>query len=261
MTYAAVLGSARPLDGGFALTITEDWLQGRTAFGGLTAALAYEMAKRAGGDGLPPLRSAHIAFVGPLSGEVEFRSRVLRRGRNATWIVVELGQNDAVGMTATFVFMGPAESVLDHDLVQPPAGYLAPELAAPVPDTPATPVFFASHIEARHAVPAGGPKRPEVNFWVRVAGHAEMDPMAAILLVADSPPPSVLPMMGQRVPISSMMWQVNVLTPVPATRDGWWLCQSASDYAQRGCSSERLTVWNADGEPMVTGMQSVAIFG
>ena len=262
MTFATVLASARPLDGGFALTVTDDWLQGRTAFGGLTAALAYEVAKRAGGEGLPPLRSAHIAFVGPLSGEVEFRPRVLRRGRNATWIAVELSQNDAVGMTATFVFMGPVEdSVLHHDAVRPPAGYLAPEQAAPVPDVPETPVFFASHIEARHAVPQTGSKRPEVDFWVRIVGHDEMDPMAAILLVADSPPPAVIAMMGKRVPLSSMLWQVNVLSPVPATRDGWWLCQSAGDYAERGCSSERLTVWNADGEPMITGVQSVAIFG
>ena len=62
MTFATVLASARPLDGGFALTVTDDWLQGRTAFGGLTAALAYEVAKRAGGEGLhmvePDLRDS-----------------------------------------------------------------------------------------------------------------------------------------------------------------------------------------------------------
>lgn len=262
MTFSAVIAGARPLDGGgLALAITDDWLQGRTGYGGLTAALAYETAKRAGGEGLPPLRSAHVAFVGPLSGDVALRPRVLRRGRNATWITVEIVSGDAVGLTATFVFMGPVESALHHDAVPPPAGHVAPEDAAPVPDTPETPVFFASHMEARHAVPRGGPTRPEVDFWVRVGGHEGIDPMAAILLVADAPPPSVVPMLGRRVPISSMLWQVNVLTPTPATRDGWWLCQSAGDYAERGCSSERLTVWNADGVPMVTGMQSVAIFG
>ena len=51
------------------------------------------------------------------------------------------------------------------------------------------------------------------------------------------------------------------LTPAPATKDGWWLLRSTGDYAEKGCSSQRMAMWNADGVPVLAGMQSVALFG
>jgi hypothetical protein len=41
-----------------------NWLQGRTIYGGLSVALALQAALRDGPTGLPPLKSAQIAFVG-----------------------------------------------------------------------------------------------------------------------------------------------------------------------------------------------------
>ena len=62
--------------------IAPEWLQGRTAYGGLSAAIALASAK-AGYADLPPLRSAQIAFVGPLSGDVTATPALLRRGKNS----------------------------------------------------------------------------------------------------------------------------------------------------------------------------------
>ena len=59
----------------------------------------------------------------------------------------------------------------------------------------------------------------------------------------------------------TMQWQANLLTPAPRTREGWWLLRSTGDYAEQGCSSQRMAIWSADGEPMMAGMQSVAVFG
>ena len=85
--------------------------------------------------------------------------------------------------------------------------------------------------------------------------------MTEILLIADSLPPGVLPLMHPGVPVSSMTWLCNLLTPTPSTRDGWWLLRSSGDYSEQGCSSQRMAIWNADGEPIASGMQSVALFG
>jgi hypothetical protein len=57
-----------------------------------------------------------------------------------------------------------------------------------------------------------------------------------------------------------MTWLCNLLTPTPTTRDGWWLLRAVSEYAANGCSSQTMAIWNADGEPIATQMQSVAIF-
>ena len=59
--------------------IADDWLQGRTAYGGASAAVALMAAKTAYPD-LPPLRSVQIAFVGPLAGDVTATPALLRRG-------------------------------------------------------------------------------------------------------------------------------------------------------------------------------------
>ena len=89
MSLPDTLSNIRRIEGGFATAIPEDWMQGRTSYGGFSAALALEAARGLAPD-LPPLRSAQVSFVGPLSGEVEVRARMLRRGKNASWRSVNL---------------------------------------------------------------------------------------------------------------------------------------------------------------------------
>jgi len=88
-----------------------------------------------------------------------------------------------------------------------------------------------------------------------------LDPMVHVLAVADALPPAAFKLLEQRqAPISSLTWIVNLLTPTPITTDGWWLLSATSDYAKNGCSSQSMMIWNADGQPIAQGMQSVAIF-
>ncbi len=249
-----------------------DWHQGRTAYGGFSAALALSAAQAVGGDDLPVLRSSVVSFVGPLAGEIAVRARVLRRGRNATWISAEITRRDdlggdAVGLTATFVFMSAVKSQLALDHLPLPTGLIAPEDSHPAMSELA-PAFLKTYYEARFALPhsdgkqpRGAVKKPEICWWVRLKEAEKLDPMAAMLLIADALPPGAMPLMTARVPVSSMTWQANLLTPVPFTRDGWWLLRSTADYARDGCSSQQMHIWNADGVPVMSGMQSVALFG
>jgi hypothetical protein len=57
-----------------------------------------------------------------------------------------------------------------------------------------------------------------------------------------------------------MTWIANFLASSPASRDGWWLLRFAADQAGEGYSSQDMTVWNSDGEAVIAGRQSVAIF-
>jgi acyl-CoA thioesterase len=263
MSLPSLLAGAEPIEGGFATAIPESWLQGRTCYGGLSAALGLTAAMQAGG-ALPPLRSAQVSFIGPLSGRVEVRARVLRSGRNAIWIASEISGEGGVGLTATFVFMGPVESALHLNDRPAPAGFLSPEDAPALPGDRGAP-FLRNNFDMRFALSRNGPKgadrRPEFCWWVRPKAREGLDPMVALMLSADALPPGVLALLPPTTPVSSMGWQVNLLTPAPATRDGWWLLRSTGDYAEKGCSSQQMEIWNASGEPVVAGMQSVAIFG
>lgn len=258
MSLPQTLAAARPIDGGIAATIPETWMQGRTSYGGFSAAMALVAAQRLVPD-LPPLRSATVNFVGPLAGEVEVRARLLRQGRNASWISAEVSSAAGIGLTATFVFMGPVESstLHLHDL-PPPAGLLPRGEGYQMPDDKGPgfgPQFDRVFALARQTTP-----QPEVNWWVRARDRQGLDPMVELILCADALPPGVMPLI-RTGPVSSMTWLINLLTPVPQTTDGWYLLRAAGNYAEKGCSSQDMAIWNADGEAIAAGMQSIALFG
>lgn len=257
MSLPQTLAAARPIEGGFAATVPEDWKQGRTAYGGFSAALALVAAQRLADD-LPPLRSATVNFVGPLSGEVEVRARLLRRGRNATWIDAEVTSEAGVGLTATFVFMGAVEaSTLHlHDVPIPDVVPLVDAVPLPLTAGPS----FAPNFERRFAQHRSEERRPEIIWWERLRDVEGLDPMVAMILLADALPPGVMPLTGP-APISSMTWLINLLTPLPQTSDGWFLLRALGNYAEKGCSSQDMAIWNTDGEAVAVGMQSIAIFG
>lgn len=259
MRFADLLRTAEPRANGFAVTIPEHWHQGRTAYGGFSSALALSGALQVGED-LPPLRSAQFSMIAPLYGDVEVSARVLRRGRNATWMAAEILRDGEVGFTASFVFMGPVDSTLHLNDRAPPDGLIPVEQARPFSNERG-PAFLRNHFDVRFALPRGEEKRPEMCWWVRARDSAELDPITDLLLCADGLPPGVMSLLTPSTPVSTMHWQTNLLTPAAATRDGWWLLRSIGDYAEKGCSSQRMAIWNADGEPMLAGMQSVAVFG
>ncbi len=261
MTLSAVIAAAERHECGFVFTVPEEWLQGRTAYGGFSSAVALTAAMQAGDEGLPPLRSAVVSFVGPVYGEIDARARVLRRGKNATWILTELLRAGEVVLTVTFVFMGPVASSVHLNDSPPPQGLVPPEAAKAYRPHPNMPSFVFNHFDAAFAVPKSTDRRPDLCWWVRLKDRADIDPMAEMLLIADCLPPGVLPLMIPGTPVSSMTWQCNLLTAAPVTRDGSWLLRATGDYAENGCSSQIMRMWNADGAPMMAGMQAIALFG
>ncbi|TCM40681.1 thioesterase family protein [Novosphingobium sp. ST904] len=257
--FAALLAEAEEIEGGFAFDVTDDWLQGRTAYGGLTSALALAAAQRVDPE-LPPLRSGQFAMIAPLAGRVEARARIVRKGRNATWVAAELSNEKGVGFSASFVFMRQIESAADI------AGYPLPEGVSPVADAKPVPMdhapqFLKQNFDARFALPKSALGEADLCWWVRLRARENLDPALEAVLVGDALPTAVLPLLGFRVPISSMHWHVNLLEPVPTTEDGWWLLRSTSEFARGGGASEQILQWNAAGRPVIAGMQSVAVFG
>ncbi|MCJ8158960.1 acyl-CoA thioesterase II [Sphingomonas sp. LaA6.9] len=253
-TLADILAGAAPGDTGLRFEIPPTWMQGRTAYGGLSSALALHAACTTAED-LPPLRTAQISFVGPLAGSVEVATRTLRRGRTAAFVGADVVSEAGLGLGATFVFMGDQPSHIDHVALPAPAAF---------PDRPSAPrtseradSFFRNFefIDAE-----GDFGRADWVRWVRLRERDGLDPMIAVMAVADALPPAALRLATERGPISSMTWLVNMLTAEPRTRDGWWLLSSRAEYARSGCSSQTMTIWNADGVPVASGMQSVALF-
>lgn len=256
MSLLDILSAADRAPDGFDADIPDGWLQGRTAYGGLSAALALEAARKASPD-MPPLRSAQISYVGPLAGRVSVRAQQLRRGKNAAFVRCDVSSEAGLGLSGMFVFMNALESHVDVDLSS------VPDIGGPRPNEEGhgvVPNFFTNNFNWSDAWPRPAEPEPDVSRWVQLKERAGLDPMVELIAIGDALPPAAMPLMKQWGPISTMTWLVNLLTPEPQTRDGWWLIRATASFARNGCSSQAMHIWNADGKPIATAMQSVALF-
>lgn len=257
MNLPRLIASAERGEGRLRAAIPENWMQGRTAYGGLSAALAFEAARSAAPD-LPPLRSATIDFVGPLAGTVEASVEILRSGKLALWAEARVRSEAGLGLRATFLFMRDIASSVDFNEGGAPPAPSPEEAQEAMRKGPAN--FFTSNFDYRHALPVSERRTPDFLRWIRLSEREGLDPVTELLCVADALPPAAMPLYETPGPVSSLTWMVNLLTPRPATRDGWWLVRATSDYARFGCSSQVMRIWDADGAPVTSGMQSVALF-
>src|SRR4029079_8577177 len=101
-SFSATLAGLRREGESFVVAPGVEWLQGRTIYGGLSAALAIEAAQRLSPD-LPPLRGAQIAYVGPSSGSLSIRPQMLRAGRSASFVSVAVSRDAGAAPHATLL--------------------------------------------------------------------------------------------------------------------------------------------------------------
>ena len=259
MSIARLLEPITAAGGATQLPGIDAWMQGRTLYGGASALIAYTAAVRAFPD-LPALRAAQIAFVAPTGPEVELRRAIVRRGRNVAQVRSEIWSEGACTLSAFWLFGTGREANAAHTAAAPAAWPGAPEEAEPVA-TDKGPAFIRGNFELRRAQQMRGPGEPVVRRWARLTDRAGLDPVSELVLLGDVLPPGAMRAMQRPGPISSINWSFNLLDPAPATRDGWWLSENASQHAADGYSSERLRLWNAEGRQVLDGMQCVAVFG
>ena len=256
MKLASILEQITAGQNSHKVQIPPSWHQGRTCYGGLSAAIAYQAAKQSAKE-LPPLQSAQIAFAGPLSGEVTVEASTLRRGRNTAFVRSDIISGDDTGLSCSFIFMNPRDSHLHY------AGLARPEFP-PIPSSEeirsGSPEFFTGHLQYPNKRLELGMATNRLANWHRITERDGLDPVAELIAIGDALPPSAMGLMTEKGMVSSMNWQINMLTDAPATKDGWWFLASETHHAANGASSQYMSVWNSDGAPVMTGMQSVAIF-
>lgn len=237
--------------------VPSDWMQGRTAYGGFSAALAHHCVRELLGGAAPPLRSAQIAFVGPLAGEVAISCELLRQGRNTAFVEARIASAEGLGFQANLIFMNPRLSKIAHH------GIARPDIGPPPADEDTRsgpPEFFTHNFDyPEKRLTMDGASNMLMN-WHRISVCDHLDPMTELLCIGDGLPPSAMGLMTENGPISSMNWQVNILDETPATDNGWWLLKSETHHAGNGASSQYMTVWNSRLEPVMAAMQSVALF-
>ncbi|MDX2234156.1 MAG: thioesterase family protein [Hyphomonadaceae bacterium] len=237
-----------------------DWRQGRTLYGGASAALCLEACLRAAKPAAP-LRSAQISFIGPSAENLTLAPAVLRQGKSATFIGCDLLSDDAIATRAVFCFGDARPSAQARQAPRGPSAP-APDACGGYFDADRRPAF-ATHFDLRlagGARPLSGATDPDILVWARHRDEQAAG-AAALLALADVPPPAAFTLFTAPTIISTMTWMVDVLDPAAMATGGWKLLRSTAESVGDGYSAQAMTIWDADGRAILAGRQSIAVFG
>ena len=247
-----------------------DWQQGRTAYGGVVAAVAAQAMRDVAGAAWPAdvtLRSLQCAFVSVVAaGDVTAQVEVLRQGRNVCHVMARVGNGDAPGSVLIGVYSADRPSVMTPRAPQrPPAPAEADALRELVFRADRMPPFF-QHLDARVAWgerPFSGRRsdRSVIHLKLRDPGVGTLEPEVLAVLLGDMPATPALSELPGPAATSSVTWALE-LRPVPrAGVDGWWRIDSESVVVDGGYVNHAARLWAPDGRVAALGTQVVTAFG
>ncbi|MEJ2762886.1 thioesterase family protein [Photobacterium sp. MCCC 1A19761] len=246
------------------MALPQSWGQGRTVFGGVSAALLYTAMKSKIRDGRP-LRSLTTNFVGPLLLDTpfSFEVEVLREGKNATQVTARIIQDGMVAVIQQGCFGNERFSNIEvpnhetHDIDLPAKCQGLPFIEGVTPN-------FLTNIDlsiAKGAMPYSGVNISQLYGWMRFKNEPGKITDAHLVCLIDAWPPAVLQMMKKPSPASTMMWNLEFIYPHDqfSPRD-WFAYKAQTRQAAGGYAHLEADVWDASGNLVAISRQSVAIF-
>lgn len=261
MEFSAVMDAFEVGDGHGSGPIPGDWMQGRTAFGGLLAAFANKTMRTVVPAGLP-LRQLQVTFVGPAAeGRASAEAQLLRAGRSVAQAQCRILSDGATATAVTGVYGAPRPSSV---AVRPPAATVPdPASGRPPPAVSGVMPVFTRHMGMRWvegALPYGGGGHPRMRVLLR---HEDPAPLteAHVVALADSIPTPGLSVMDRPVPVSSLTWSLEFLAHdfdfAPAR---WWCIDARVDGGGEGYLHHVATLFDPDGRAVALGRQLVVIY-
>jgi acyl-CoA thioesterase len=261
MRFSQAMASVRPAGEAWQGEVGDDWLQGRSAFGGIQAALALR-AMREQVPATMPLRALQVTFVAPVpAGPVAIRVRVLRQGKNAMHVEGELYEGEQTlcrllgvfgAARASTIALMPVQSAVDA-----PAAKTLRYIEGRMPS-------FMQQFEARWLrgdLPFSGGQRREsvIELSLRDEGPADE---THVMAFADFIPPIALSRFTQPTPGSSLTWMIELLRDRydDLGLDGWRL-DAELLAALDGYTSQSCMLWGPGGVPVALSRQSMVVFG
>jgi acyl-CoA thioesterase len=249
--------------------VTDDWLQGRTCYGGLISALAVQAMRDVAGPAWPAdvgLRALQTCFVAPVApGEVQMSVRVLRQGRNVCQVQAQVRQGDAVAAALLGVFGADRPSALRPRRPQRVAPRHEADALPPPPPRPQGAPLFLQHFEMRWA--EGPPPYTGGDGWVtrihmrlNAAEAASVPAELQTVLLADLSPTPAIGQLARPGANSSVTWALELRPVPPAPAEGWWLADNESLMVEGGYVNQYARLWAPGGQLAAFGTQVVAVF-
>lgn len=258
--WSQLLAGTRAQAGTASLDVTADWLQGRTVFGGLQAAIALRAMRTLVPD--VALRTLQGTFLAPVpGGTLTARAQVLRTGKSATHVEARIVDGDATLALLVGVFGLARPSKVAIAPRQPPVDAAKPIEFGFIPGV--TPEF-TRHFNVRwlRGLPPylGDTQTDHVlEVGLRDAGPATE---GHALAMADFIPPVALSHLRAPAPGSTLTWMIEMLTErFDTLGTERWRIDAQLAAARDGYTSQSVMVWGPQGEPVATSRQSMVVFG
>jgi len=273
MSSLSALLAARRHDGDrVAFEVPDDWLQGRTSFGGLVSVFAAQAMRDAAGADWPAdvaLRALQTNFIAPVeAGPVEVRVEVLRAGRNVRQVEARVQQRGETASLVVGVYGAGRETQLATHAPQRPAPAHTPDEIAQIVFRPGVFPNFSQHLDMRWSVGAppfagvAGSQEASIHLRLLDADAATLPAELLTVLLSDASPTPVLSQLDRPVPASSVSWSLE-LRPLPADEPlaGWWRADTRALAASGGYVNQQSMLWSPSGALAALAYQVVTVYG
>ncbi|AHK15621.1 MAG: thioesterase family protein [Thalassolituus sp.] len=251
------------------ITLDGSWGQGKTTFGGMSAALALAAIEAAiDSDSDKPLRSVSVSFCGPLQTEVPFNiaTQSLRQGRSVSHWQAQVHQNDECCTVINACY----GSTRNSDIVVSPAnqncgeagsGQKLPYIAGMTPE-------FVKHIDFTYVsggIPFTNSPHDHVHGWMRFSDCDTQITDAHLLALIDAWPPTTLQKLKRVAPCASVTWNVEMITPLadlakPIEGKDWLYYEADIREAHGGYAHTEARIFSADGALLALSRQLVVVY-
>lgn len=261
MQLSELLRSAQLDEGRCTAVVTDDWLNGRTTFGGLQAAIAVRAMRTLVPESVP-LRTLQATFMAPVpGGAVTAQARLLRSGKSTRHVEARLMQGDQALALMVGVFGTSRPSTVAVSPAQQSVIATKPFHAKYIPGVMPS---FLQHFD-NHWL-RGGPLFSGATDCGLVIETTLLDSGTAteahVLMIGDLIPPIALAHLRAPTTGSSMTWMLDFIADridhLPLER---WRIDAELQMARDGYTNQSAVIWGPNGEPIALSRQSMVVFG
>ncbi|MCC2615853.1 thioesterase family protein [Aestuariibacter halophilus] len=246
------------------IVVPSQWSQGRTCYGGVSAALLYRaMQSRLTGQRV--MRSLNCNFIGPLLADQPFHIEVeaLRQGKSASQMLARAIQNEQTAVLMQVCFGVSRDSKVQVKNTDR-HGMTIPTKPKFIPQIPKVTPKFIRHFDLAiesGGLPFTGSSTANVDGWMRYSKPPQQFSDAHLVGLIDAWPPTVLQMLKWPAPASTMCWNVEFLHPHPAfSPTGWFAYQARTRQAADGYAHTEANIWDENNNLVAISRQAVAVF-
>lgn len=249
--------------------IDSSWAQGRSVFGGLTAAIVLSRIESNHDIRKYNLKKISVNFCSPTKSLTDYtiKTEILSSGKSVkqiTGMILQAGKI-TTQVTAVYVLERNSTISIDSNCVPPTS---QPESYQPIPFIENVTPNFIQHVDIRidsGNLPFSGKKHRTLSGWMQWKQKALSDDEyytnPLLIGLIDAWPPAVLPHLKVPAPASSITWDIDIIQPDALPRLTEFLYYDCTiEHAYGGYANTYAHIRNQNGDLIALSKQLVGVY-